>query len=130
VSVVFLPRYFDGELSTAYAYLGERFGDGMRATASVTFLITRLLADGVRLFATAIPLRIILLSVGVETSYVTIIIVIALVTIAYTLIGGIKAVVWMDVVQMLLYVGGALVAILVLLGQVPEGWWALAQEAG
>src|SRR5690606_6688987 len=58
VSLVFLPRYFRGNLATAYAFLGERYGDGMRATASVTFLVTRLLADGVRLFATAIPIKV------------------------------------------------------------------------
>ena len=59
VAYILLPRYFRGELQTAYAYLGERFGDGMRGLASATFLVTRLLADGVRLFATAIPIQVI-----------------------------------------------------------------------
>lgn len=130
VSLVLLPRYFQGELVTAYAYLGQRFGDGMRQAASVTFLITRLLADGVRLFATAIPLKLIADAAGIETSYFQIILLIGLITIAYTYIGGIKAVVWMDVVQMLLYVGGAAFAILLLAGDLPEGWWSRAVEAG
>ena len=59
VAGVLLPRYFAGEQQTAYAFLGDRFGDGMRGLASVTFLLTRLLADGVRLFATAIPIQVI-----------------------------------------------------------------------
>lgn len=130
VSLVFLPRYFRGNLATAYAFLGERYGDGMRATASVTFLVTRLLADGVRLFATAIPIKVIADSAGLETSYFQIILVIGLVTIVYTLIGGIRAVVWMDVVQMFVYLGGAVGAVWVLLGEVPADWWATAAAAG
>lgn len=130
VSVVFLPRYYGGNLSTAYAFLGDRYGDGMRGTASVTFLVTRLLADGVRLFATAIPLKVIADSAGLEMSYFQIIALIGVVTIIYTYIGGIKAVVWMDVVQMIVYVGGAIGAAAVLLGRVPDGWWAEAVAAG
>lgn len=130
VSIIFLPRYYEGNLATAYAFLGGRYGDTMRGTASITFLITRLLADGVRLFATAIPLKVIADSAGLELSYFTIIVIIALATVVYTLIGGIKAVVWMDVVQMLVYVGGAVLAIFVLLADVPANWWSQAVDAG
>ena len=130
VSLYFLPRYYAGKLNTAYAFLGDRFGDTMQGAASVTFLATRLLADGVRLFATAIPLKVIANMAGLETTYFEIIFVIGAVTALYTLVGGIKAVVWMDVVQMLLYVGGALAAIFFLFGDVPAGWWSTAVEAG
>ena len=130
VSFIFLPQYFRGNLTTAYAFLGRRYGDGMRAAASVTFLVTRLLADGVRLFATAIPLKVIAQMAGFTVSYFEIIVVIGVVTMVYTFIGGIKAVVWMDVVQMFLYVGGAVAAIFILLGQVPGDWWLAASEAG
>jgi SSS family transporter len=130
VGVYFLPRYYAGKLETAYAFLGDRYGHTMQGAASVTFLVTRLLADGVRLFATAIPLKVIADSAGLEVGYFEIIFVIGAVTALYTLIGGIKAVVWMDVVQMLLYVGGALAAIAFLLGDVPAGWWGTAVEAG
>ncbi len=130
VAVLLLPRYFDGEQATAYAFLGERFGDGMRAAASLTFMGTRLLADGVRLFATAIPLKVIAAAAGLDVSYATIIIAIGLVTIAYTFVGGIKAVVWMDVVQMGVYVGGALLAVGILLGDVPGDWWSTASASG
>jgi len=130
VAVYFLPRYYEGELKTAYAFLGSRYGDTMRGTASITFLVTRLLADGVRLFATAVPLKVIADTAGVEVTYFEIILVIGLVTALYTLVGGIKAVVWMDVVQMLLYVGGAVIAIGFLLSDVPPGWWNGAVTAG
>ncbi|MFB6231747.1 MAG: sodium:solute symporter [Salinibacter sp.] len=130
VGVYFLPRYYAGELQTAYAFLGTRYGDNMQAAASITFLITRLLADGVRLFATAIPLKVVATMAGLEVTYFQVILVIGTVTAIYTLIGGIRAVVWMDVVQMLLYVGGALAAIVFLLGDVPAGWWSEAVAAG
>jgi len=130
VSIYFLPKYYAGQLSTAYAFLGNRYGEGMQATASITFLATRLLADGVRLFATAIPLKVIADSVGLSVSYFEIILVIGVVTALYTLVGGIKAVVWMDVVQMLLYIAGALFAIGSLLGSVPGDWWQQAVAAG
>ncbi len=130
VSIYFLPRYWAGRLSTAYAFLGKRYGDGMRATASVTFLVTRLLADGVRLFATAIPLKVIADAAGLEASYFQIILVIGVVTTLYTLVGGIKAVVWMDVVQMGVYVGGALLAGVVLWEAAPQGWLTRAAAEG
>lgn len=130
VALVFLPRYYQGNLVTAYALLSQRYGDGMRATASATFLVTRLLADGVRLFATAIPLKVIAESAGWDVSYLAIIVAIGLVTIVYTFVGGIKAVVWMDVIQMTLYVGGAIVAIALLAGELPAGWFAEASAAG
>ncbi len=130
VSVYFLPRYYAGQLRTAYAFLGDRYGGAMQGVASVTFLGTRLLADGVRLFATAIPLKVIADTAGFAFSYFEIILVIGLVTAVYTLVGGIKAVVWMDVVQMLLYIGGAGLAIGLLLADVPADWWQRAADAG
>lgn len=130
VSVLLLNRYFEGRLETAYAFLGNRFGGRMRSAGSVTFLGTRLLADGVRLFATAIPLHVVASTAGLEVGYPTIIAAIGLATIAYTYAGGIRAVVWVDVVQMLLYLVGALIALAVLLQSVSGGWWTEAAEAG
>ena len=130
VAKIFLPRYSEGKLVTAYEFLGIRFGDKMRFAASSTFLVTRLLADGVRLFATAIPLKVIADLAGFSFTYLEIIAAIGLVTVIYTLIGGIRAVVWMDVVQMVLYLGGGIVALLFLLGAVPADWWQTAAAAG
>lgn len=127
VAVFFLPAYHEGELSTAYQFLGNRFGGSMRNITSSTFMVTRLLADGVRLFATAIPLAIILRLGGafMEMSdlhvYILSIIAIAGVTIIYTFIGGIKAVVWMDVMQMVVYIGGAFFAVGIMWNHLPNG---------
>ncbi|MFQ6069820.1 MAG: sodium:solute symporter [Candidatus Aminicenantales bacterium] len=125
VSVFFLPRYYKGKLTTAYQFLGERFGPSMRSITSATFMVTRLLADGVRLFASAIPLAIILRLAGVKYSDLTIyliaILMIAGVTIVYTFLGGIRAVVWMDVVQMTVYITGALLAVAVIATSLPRG---------
>ena len=130
VSIFLLPRYFAGEFSTAYSFLGDRFGKRAQGFASLTFLVTRLLADGVRLFATAIPIRLIALSAGWDISYFQIIVLIGVFTILYTMIGGIKAVIWMDVIQMTVYVGGACIALAVLLVDAPAGWWESARLAG
>lgn len=130
VAWLLLPRYFTGDLETAYGFLGARYGDGVRSLASVTFLATRLLADGVRLFATAIPIRVILASAGFDVGYPAIILAIALATIAYTYVGGLRAVVWMDVIQLALYVAGAIGAVWLLSGQLDPGWFQAASEAG
>lgn len=130
VSLVLLPRYYERRLVTTYEFLGLRYGDVMRATASVTFLVTRLLADGVRLFATAIPLKIIAMSAGFDVSYFEIILVLGVFTVFYTLIGGIRAVVWMDVLQMTVYLFGGLLAVLLLTTSISADWWSDALRAG
>lgn len=128
VSIIFIPKYFKGKIKTAYQFIGQRFGQGMRNITGTTFMVTRLLADGVRLFATAIPLAVILRLGGAFVGwsdieiYLLSIAVISLITLIYTLIGGIKAVVWMDVVQMVVYTGGALIACIFLLNGIPGGW--------
>ncbi|MCI0495731.1 sodium:solute symporter [candidate division KSB1 bacterium] len=117
ISFIFLPAYYKGELATAYEFLGNRFGLRMRNFSSVIFQLTRLLADGVRLFATAIPL-----SVITGWSYPVSIAVIGILTIIYTYFGGIRAVVWIDVIQMAIYLGGAIIAGMFLLNHLPGGW--------
>jgi len=124
VARILLPAYYKGELSTAYALLETRFGTGARRYASGVFMVTRLLADSVRLFATAIPLALI-----TGWSYPVSILVIGAVTLAYTYYGGIKAVVWVDALQMVLYVGGGLIALLLLQGAVEGGWAAILDQA-
>jgi SSS family transporter len=134
VALFFLPKYYEGELFTAYTFLEKRFGAGMRNAASSTFMITRLLADGVRLFATAIPLAIILRLGGAFAGwgdlelYILSICVITAITLVYTFFGGIKAVVWMDFVQMIVYIGGAIIAVGVLLGNTPAGFELPAEK--
>lgn len=130
VAIVFLPRYYAGQLETTYEFLGQRYGDTMRATASLTFLVTRLLADGVRLFATAIPIKVIADSAGLELGYGEVVTILVGVTVVYTCFGGMRAVVWMDVVQLFVYVGAGVAVLVVLAGEVPAGWLAEAGRAG
>ncbi len=128
VSFLFLPAYFRGELSTAYQYLGERFGDRARRTASLTFVFTRVAADGVRLFATAIPLAILLKGAritagwGQEPVYIVSIVLMAALTLLYTYVGGIRAVIWTDVIQMFVYLIAAVAAGIILAGRIPGGF--------
>ena len=128
VAAWLLPAYHAGRLNTAYELLEARFGPETRRFTSAIFMVTRLLADSVRLFATAIPLTLV-----TGWPLVTSIIVIGALTFIYTYIGGIRAIVWVDASQMVLYVAGGLIA-LVVLGQATPGGWpdilARAAEAG
>ncbi len=116
VTVIFIPAYYKGEIETAYDYLGKRFGMTLRKLTSSVFIITRVLASGVRLFATAIPVHII---TGYD--YPTSIAIIGVFTLIYTYLGGLKAVVSMDVVQMFIYIGGAIIAMVVIFQYLPNG---------
>jgi SSS family transporter len=123
VSAVLLPAYYAGSLTTAYALLERRFGLGVRRFTSAIFMVTRLLADSVRLFATAIPLALI-----TGWPYPASIAVIGVLTLIYTYAGGIKAVVWVDAVQMGLYLLGAFAAIVAIQVLVPGGWPAVLEN--
>lgn len=103
VSFIILPSYFSGNQKTAYTYFHDRFGPRFQRLISFVFLITRLLADGVRLFAAAIPIKLI-----TGLNYPTSILIIALLTLAYTYYGGLKSVIWIDVLQLFVYVAGGI----------------------
>jgi len=112
LSFSLLPSYFMGEQETAYTFLGNRFGKSFKRFISAIFLITRLLADGVRLFAAAIPIKLI---TGFD--YTTSIAIIALLTLAYTYRGGLKSVIWIDVLQLGIYILGGFLIIFFINGQ-------------
>jgi SSS family transporter len=137
VSLVFVPAYFRGELLTVYQLLGERFGTGMKRLTSGLFLITRTLSDGFRLFATGLVLAALLRSMpgfdaalagwfpGTDLTFPLLavsVLVIGAATIVYTYLGGIAAVIWTDVIQLVVYLLGALVAFAILLVNIPGGW--------
>jgi solute:Na+ symporter, SSS family len=125
ISVVLLPHYFRGELFTAYELMKRRFGERIRRLTASLFLMTRALAEGVRVFAISLVVSIVL-----GTSDIWSIVVIVLLTLVYTFEGGMKAVIWTDVVQMSLYVVGAAVSFFVILGHIPGGWGHVAAMAG
>ncbi|HEX7025481.1 MAG TPA: sodium:solute symporter [Gemmatimonadales bacterium] len=108
VAWLLLPGYFSGQQETAYARLESRFGAGTRRLISACFLVTRFLGDGVRIFAGAIPLALV-----TGWSIPGSILAMGLVTLAYTYLGGLKAVVWADVIQLVVYVAGGLAALVI-----------------
>ena len=117
VSVLFIPAYFRGELFTSYELLQRRFGAPVKNVAAVIFLVTRTFADGIRLFATAL-----VIAVVTQVPVSLTVVVLGAAMIVYTVRGGVSAVIWTDVVQMFVYVGGALVVFFGLLRLIPGGW--------
>ncbi|RJO75181.1 sodium:solute symporter [Nocardia panacis] len=130
VAIVLIPLYKRGGFVSAYQYLEVRFGRYLQGVASVTFVGTRLLAEGVRLFASAIPIKLLLSEFGLNVGYNVIIVVLTVITVVYTYLGGIKAVIWTDALQMGLYLVGAIIAISVLTGHVGASGWSQAFDAG
>jgi len=124
IVLLFLPGYFRGEFLTAYALIEKRFGARARAVAATTFLVTRAVAEGVRVSAIAL-----VVSVVLGTSERLAVLVVIALTVLYTLEGGMKAVIWTDVAQLLLYLTGSAVTFWVLLHRIPGGWSEVTQVA-
>ena len=117
ISFVLLPQYFRGELYTAYQLIERRFGPELRTVTAGLFLLTRAAAEGVRVYAVSI-----VVSIALGTGEVASIAIITLLTLIYTFEGGLAAVIWTDVVQTFIYVGGTLVGLGTILHLVPGGW--------
>ncbi len=128
VATVLLPAYFRGEIFTAYQLLKDRFGGPTRTTASLLFLVARSLGDGLRLFLASTVLEH-LTGWRPEAAIVAV----AAITIVYTFLGGMKAVIWTDVIQFSVYILGAAVALVILASKLSGGWVELfhaARDAG
>lgn len=125
ISLLFLPHYFRGEMFTAYELMERRFGPRIRRLTALTFLVVRSLAEGVRVFAISIVISIVL-----GTGEVASIFLIVCLTLFYTFEGGMTAVIWTDVVQMFLYVFGAVLSFFVILQHIPGGWQHVLDVAG
>lgn len=123
VAYTLLPRYYEGGLVTAYALLEKRFGLATRRFTSIVFMVTRGLADSVRVFATAIPIALILQGV-VPRQWVmpTAVLVLGTLTVIYTYKGGMRAVVWTEILQASVYLIGGISA-LIIVGQLVQGGW-------
>jgi solute:Na+ symporter, SSS family len=124
IVLLLLPGYFRGEFFTAYAVSEQRFGEKMRSVAASTFLVTRAIAEGVRVSAIALVVSVVL---GTSERF-AVVLVIAL-TVLYTFEGGMKAVIWTDVAQLLLYLTGSAVTFFVVFHRIPGGWSEVAQVA-
>ncbi|MBI2223100.1 MAG: sodium/solute symporter [Acidobacteria bacterium] len=135
VSLLFIPAYFRGEIITVYQLLGTRFGTPVKRLASSVFLATRTLADGFRLFATGLVLAALLGATPALSGYSTHAILVASVlimgiaTIIYTYHGGMTAVIWTDVIQLVVYLVGAFLAAYILILRIPGGWAEITATA-
>jgi SSS family solute:Na+ symporter len=128
ISFVLLPHYFRGDLYTAYQLIERRFGKNLRTLTASLFLLTRAAAEGVRVYAVSI-----VVSIALGTGEIASIAIITVLTLIYTFEGGLAAVIWTDVAQTAIYIGGTLVAVITILHLVPGGWPAihhLAASAG
>ena len=125
ISLVLIPAYFKGEMYTAYELMQRRFGSRIKHATASMFLITRSLAEGVRVLAIAT-----VVSVVLGTGDVWSILIISGLTLIYTFEGGLTAVIWTDVVQLFIYIVGTLVAFFVILGLIPGGWQGVLANSG
>ena len=136
ISFIFLPAYSQGNLKTAYSMLKTRFGDKTKNFASIAFLFTQVVGGGVRLFATAIPFAVILKTFPAFMNYSNIqiyvfsIILVTAITLVYTFFGVIKGVIWVDVLQMGIYIGGAIITLFIIYQHLPEGLTSISKFAG
>ena len=128
VSLFLLPEYFSSGVTSIYEVLGNKFGPEIQKVASGVFLITRILADGIRYLATAVIVQVV-----TGWSLPVAVLVIGIVTLIYSLLGGIRTIVWIDSFQFVLYLAGGLISIFyILLNMGPSAGDALTQlsEAG
>ena len=125
ICFVLLPHYFRGDLYTAYQLIEHRFGPRLRTVTAALFLLTRAAAEGVRVYAVSI-----VVSIALGTGEVASIVMITILTLVYTFEGGLAAVIWTDVVQTFIYVGGTLVGLVTMLHLIPGGWASVAEIAG
>ncbi|MEO8649507.1 MAG: sodium:solute symporter [Acidobacteriota bacterium] len=125
ISLIFIPMYFKGELQTVYQLLGDRFGNRVKMLASALFVVMRNVADGVRLLLTAIVLAAVYASFNPGADQTTVIIasivLLGVVMIVFTFYGGMEAVIWVEVVQLVIYIGGAIAAAVILIQNIDGG---------
>jgi solute:Na+ symporter, SSS family len=119
-----LPLYFEGRLNTAHEVLGRRFGPLVQRAASLLFLVTRNLGDGLRLFLAGVVLARL-----TGLPFAGAVAVMGGITILYTVLGGIRSVAWNDCLQLVIYVLGGVAAVFIIVAEIPGGWTAAWQHA-
>jgi solute:Na+ symporter, SSS family len=131
ISWLFIPAYFQGDMLTAYQLLNRRFGAQAKHFAASLFLLMRALAEGVRVYAASLVLAAVLSASvpGLSHLWLWSIVLVGVLTMIYTFEGGIAAVIWTDLVQLVIYIGGSLLAGYMLVRLVPGGWPAIVADA-
>ncbi len=119
-----LPLYFEGRLNTAHEVLGRRFGPLVQRAASLLFLVTRNLGDGLRLFLAGVVLARL-----TGLPFAGAVAIMGGITILYTVLGGIRSVAWNDCLQLVIYVLGGVAAVFIIVAEIPGCWPAAWQHA-
>ena len=132
IALIFIPAYFRGDLLTAYELLKHRFGPQTKNFAASLFLGMRAIGEGIRIFSASLVLAAVIGASLPNLPYLWLwsIIIVGLLTLVYTFEGGIAAVIWTDLIQLIIYIGGSLLAAYMLLHLVPGGWPTIASTAG
>ena len=138
VSYIFIKPYYDYKVYSIYEYLTARFGVPTKNAASAIFMVTRVLASGARLYAAAIALVLAYEMIrGVRPGQRETLLIymgstpaIVILTAIYTTFGGIKAVIWTDLIQASIMIGSALIALALLYSAIPGGWHEIVQRHG
>jgi len=125
VATLFLTAFYKLKVTTVYEFLKHRFGEATRGTGSAFFIVTRLLASGVRLCVMAKVLDVVIRGIDFPTALALV----ATIALAYTFFGGIRAVMWTDVVQFVIFIGGAWLAFGLLLSKIDGGWSGMLEVA-
>jgi SSS family transporter len=125
ISLLFIPSYFRGELMTVYQLLDRRFGGKIKVLAASLFVVMRNIADGIRLLLTAIVLAAVYTSfqpaANAETIIIASIVLIGAAMIIFTYFGGMEAVIWVEVIQLGIYIVGAVAAAIILTSSIDGG---------
>ena len=119
VAWILIPRFYQNKVSTVYELLKVRFGEKTKQRAGLMYLVGRVFASGSRLYMAAIAVSMILFTNINPTSVIASVVILVVVGLAYTYMGGIRSVIWSDLIQLIVYVGAALAVIIYLLGQIP-----------
>src|ERR1044071_2611001 len=126
ISLLFIPSYFRGELLTVYQLLERRFGGRLKMLAAALFVVMRNIADGIRLLLTAIVLAAVYTAFQPQANVTTVtiasIVLLGVVMIVFTYYGGMEAVIWVEVVQLGIYLAGALAAAVVIASSINGGF--------
>ena len=124
VAAFFVKIYFQREIYSPYDYMGIRLGNGVKVLATIFFTIGSILGQSVRVLVAAIPLKVV---TGMDIEWC--IIIIGIFAIGWTLMGGMRTVIWTDVMQFLLFVIGGVIALFWLINGISGGWTGMIETA-
>jgi SSS family solute:Na+ symporter len=114
-----IPLFYERQVSTVYQLLQQRFGETLKQRAGMVYLFGRLFASGARLYIAAIAVAMILFGDIAPSSVMSAITVIVVIGIAYSIVGGIRSVIYSDAIQCVVYISAAIAVVIVLINSIP-----------